>query len=235
MRSTSCRRAFGSAEPMRSDIYILRPCHGNANSSRSNDPFGEVNDSQAQWYGVNGNTYTSTSNQPSGSSNWSEGSGSTWEPRESKKGDVARAVFYYYTMYPDEGTSISACGDLATLYDWHENDPPDDAEISRNTKVDQVQGNKTPMSPTPSWCTSRGCTTAPCPTTTRKDRISQGPPSSVSVACGSEPGVLAEPTDPCGVESLTYEDTFSTSGGCSGGSGILDLHCRGRLWKHQHV
>ena len=30
-----------------------------------------------------------------------------WEPRESKKGDVARAVFYYYTMYPDEGTNIS--------------------------------------------------------------------------------------------------------------------------------
>ena len=114
---------FGSAEPMRSDIYILRPCHGSANSSRSNDPFGEVNDNQAQWYGVNGNNYTSTSNEPSNSDNWSEGTGSTWEPRESKKGDVARAVFYYYTMYPDEGTSISACGDFETLYDWHVNDP----------------------------------------------------------------------------------------------------------------
>ena len=43
---------FGADEPMRSDIYILRPCHGNANSSRSNDPFGEVNDNQAQWYGA---------------------------------------------------------------------------------------------------------------------------------------------------------------------------------------
>ena len=47
---------FGSSEPMKSDIYILRPCHGNANSSRSNNPFGEVNDNQAQWYGVNGNS-----------------------------------------------------------------------------------------------------------------------------------------------------------------------------------
>ena len=106
---------FGSSEPMRSDIYILRPCHGSANSSRSNDPFGEVNDNQAQWYGVNGNSYTSTSNQPSNSDNWSEGTGSLWEPRESKKGDVARAVFYYYTMYPNEGTNISACGNLETL------------------------------------------------------------------------------------------------------------------------
>ena len=67
-----------------------------------------------------------------------------WEPRESKKGDVARAVFYYYTMYPDEGTAISACGDLNTLFEWHENDPPDAAEISRNTKINLVQGNKNP-------------------------------------------------------------------------------------------
>ena len=29
---------FSSAEPMKSDIYILKPCHGNANSSRSNNP-----------------------------------------------------------------------------------------------------------------------------------------------------------------------------------------------------
>ena len=212
---------FGSAEPMRSDIYILRPCHGNANSSRSNDPFGEVNDSQAQWYGVNGNTYTSTSNQPSGSNNWSEGSGSTWEPRESKKGDVARAVFYYYTMYPDEGTNISACGNLATLYDWHENDPPDAAEISRNTKVDQVQGNKNPYVAHPELVYLAWLYDGTLPNDDTEGPDFTGSPPSVSVACGSEPGVLAEPTDPCGVESLTYEDTFSTSGGCSGGSGIL--------------
>ena len=74
---------FGSSEPMKSDIYILRPCHGNANSSRSNNPFGEVNDNQAQWYGVNGNNYASQGNEPSGSDNWSESSGGVWEPRES--------------------------------------------------------------------------------------------------------------------------------------------------------
>ena len=45
---------FGSSEPMRSDIYILRPAHGSANSARSNSPFAEINDNQAQWYGVNG-------------------------------------------------------------------------------------------------------------------------------------------------------------------------------------
>ena len=49
---------------MRSDIYILRPCHGNANASEQQAL--EVNDSQAQWHGVNGNSYT-LRNQPSNS------------------------------------------------------------------------------------------------------------------------------------------------------------------------
>ena len=212
---------FGSSEPMRSDIYILRPCHGNANSSRSNDPFGEVNDNQAQWYGVNGNSYTSTGNQPANSDNWSEGSGSLWEPREAKKGDVARAVFYYYTMYPDEGTNISACGNLETLYEWHVNDPPDAAEISRNTKINQVQGNKNPYVENPdlvylAWLYDG---TLPNDDTTGPDFA--GTASSVNVACGTTPGPLASPTDPCGIASLTYEDTFNGSNGCTGGAGIL--------------
>ena len=206
---------------MRSDIYILRPCHGNANSSRSNDPFGEVNDNQAQWYGVSGNSYTSTGNQPANSDNWSEGSGSLWEPREAKKGDVARAVFYYYTMYPDEGTNISACGNLETLYDWHVNDPPDAAEISRNTKINQVQGNKNPYVENPdlvylAWLYDG---TLPNDDTTGPDFT--GTASSVNVACGTTPGPLASPTDPCGIASLTYEDTFNGSNGCTGGAGIL--------------
>ena len=213
---------FGSSEPMRSDIYILRPAHGSANSARSNYPFAEVNDNQAQWYGVNGNSYTSTGSQPANSDNWSEGTGNSWEPRESKKGDVARAVFYFYTMYPNEGTSITACGDLATLYNWHVNDPPDAAEISRNTKINQVQGNKNPYVEFPELVYSAWLydgTPPPTDDTTGPDFT--GTPASVSVACGSDPGVLADPSDPCGVESLTYEDSFSGSGGCTGGTGIL--------------
>ena len=79
---------FGSSEPMKSDIYILKPCHGNANSARSNYPYGEVSDSQAQWYGVVNNTYTSQSNMPSNADEWSERSGSVWEPKEEFKGNI---------------------------------------------------------------------------------------------------------------------------------------------------
>ena len=135
---------FGSSEPMKSDIYILKPCHGNANSSRSNYPYGEVNNSQAQWYGVIGNTYTSQDNQPSDHEFWSEKSGNVWEPREEHKGNIARSIFYFYTMYPDEVGDISQIGDPETLYQWHLDDPIDSEELDRNDKVETHQGNRNP-------------------------------------------------------------------------------------------
>jgi hypothetical protein len=125
-------------------------------------------------------------------------------------------------MYPGEGTSITACGDLATLYNWHVNDPPDAAEISRNTKINQVQGNKNPYVEFPELVYSAWMydgTPPPTDDTTGPDFT--GTPATVSVACGETPGVLADPTDPCGVESLSYADSFSGSGGCTGSTGIL--------------
>ena len=213
---------FGSAEPMKSDIYILRPCHGSANSARSNNPYAEVTDSQAQWYGVVGNTYTSQGNTPANSEDWSEGSGNLWEPREAKKGDVARAVFYFYTMYPAEGTVIVDCGNLDMLYTWHVNDPPDADELSRNDKINQVQGNRNPYVEHPDLVYSAWMYDGTPPPTEDTDGPDfTGTPASISVACGSEPGVLADPSDPCGIASLTYEDSFNSSGGCTGETGVL--------------
>jgi hypothetical protein len=134
---------FGSSEPMKSDIYILKPCHGSANSARSNIPFGEVIDSQAQWYGVVGNTYTSQGNLPVDEEFWSEKSGGIWEPREEHKGNIARSVFYFYTVYPGIG-GISDLGDTETLYQWHLDDPVDAEEEDRNDKIELQQGNRNP-------------------------------------------------------------------------------------------
>ena len=92
---------YGGVSPMKSDIWSIRPCHGSANSARSNKPYGEVADGSAQWYGVTASgAYLSTGSMPSNADDFSEGSGNLWEPREEKKGDVARSVFYFYTMYP---------------------------------------------------------------------------------------------------------------------------------------
>ena len=136
---------YGSVSPMRSDIWSLRPAHGSANSARSNNPFGEVDDAAAQWYGVDGQgNYISTGNQPANADDFSERSGGFWEPRESQKGDVARAVFYFYTVYPTQAGSLSGIGDPDMLYAWHLNDPVDAFEQQRNDRIETAQGNRNP-------------------------------------------------------------------------------------------
>tara|TARA_B100000780_G_scaffold242669_1_gene185571 strand:- start:7201 stop:8646 length:1446 start_codon:yes stop_codon:yes gene_type:complete len=209
---------FGSSEPMKSDVHILKPCHGSANSARSNKPYGEVNDSQAQWYGSIGNSYTSQSNMPSNSDDWSESSGGVWEPREERKGDVARAVFYFYTMYPNEVGPISEMGNTETLLQWHLDDPADATEISRNTKVASQQGNRNPYIDYPDlayrawlWDGSSSDTDGPS---------FEGTPSAITIECGDNTAfnaINATTNDPCSPVTLTYSDA-SSSVGCGGGN-----------------
>jgi hypothetical protein len=143
---------YNSANPMKGDIWSLRPCHGSANSARSNSPFGEVSDASAQWYGTDGSgNYTAQGSIPSNPDDWSERSGDVWEPRESQKGDVARAVFYFYTMYPTEAGTLSDVGDPATLYQWHLDDPIDAFELTKNDRVEIAQGNRNPYLDHPDW------------------------------------------------------------------------------------
>jgi hypothetical protein len=136
---------FGSLEPMRSDIHVIRPSHGNANSSRGVLPFGEVPDSEAQWIGIDEfGDYLSTSIQPANSSLFSEMNSTVFEPREDKKGDVARQLFYFFTVYPTQAGELSGIADVNTLYSWHLQDPVDAMELTRNNRIESVQGNRNP-------------------------------------------------------------------------------------------
>ncbi|MEM5566753.1 endonuclease [Psychroserpens sp. AS72] len=67
-------------------------------------------------------------------------------------GDVARSVLYMEIRYnglsvingyPENGPG--ELGDLATLLDWHRNDPPDDFEMNRNNVVYTWQFNRNPF------------------------------------------------------------------------------------------
>ncbi|MFZ9055224.1 MAG: endonuclease I family protein, partial [Flavobacteriales bacterium] len=143
---------FGSISPMKSDLFNIRPTHGSANSARGNTPYGEVIDENAQWYGIDASgNYVTTGNIPADPENWSERSGDDWEPREEEKGDIARMVFYFYTMYPTQAGAMSDLGEPSMFYDWHLADPIDTFESTRNTRIQEVQGNANPYVSHPEW------------------------------------------------------------------------------------
>lgn len=143
---------FGSLSPMKSDLFNIQPSHSSANSARGNSPYAEVLDENAQWYGidVNGN-YVTQGNIPPNPADWSERSGDSWEPKESEKGDLARMIFYFYTVYPTQAGNMSQLGNPDMFYEWHLGDPIDEFETTRNQRVQEVQGNYNPYINHPEW------------------------------------------------------------------------------------
>lgn len=111
-----------SADSLRhgnSDAHALRAADGPENSSRSNQHYGQ---------------YIGPANT----------AGSFY-------GDVARSVLYMELRY--NGLQIvnnypnitGQMGDLATLLNWHRNDPPDDFEMTRNNIIYTWQFNRNPL------------------------------------------------------------------------------------------
>ena len=103
-----------------SDAHALRAADAIENSTRNNQHYGQYTGPEA----TQGSFY----------------------------GDVARSVLYMEIRYnglqvvngfPEDTTG--ALGDLATLLDWHRNDPPDDFEMNRNNVVYNWQFNRNPF------------------------------------------------------------------------------------------
>ncbi|NNC82940.1 MAG: hypothetical protein HKN79_05135 [Flavobacteriales bacterium] len=142
---------FNSQTPMRSDIHHLFPTHMQANGTRGSLPYGEVVDNQAdEWLIGSAGSYNESSSIPGSNIDaYSEIEHNVYfEPREEQKGNTARAIFYFYTMYADDVeaafSDISSMGDLNTLYEWHVMDPPDTEEVERNEEIQAAQGNYNP-------------------------------------------------------------------------------------------
>ncbi|MEO0473082.1 MAG: endonuclease, partial [Bacteroidota bacterium] len=138
---------FNQASPMRVDIHHLFPTYANWNSTRSNHPFTDIPDNQtSSWMR---NTTSQSSIPTSNIDEYSEFANNTFEPREDHKGNVARAIFYFYTVYPSY--NIAQVGDVNELYQWHLNDPVDASESQRNNEIAAFQGNRNPYISNPSW------------------------------------------------------------------------------------
>ena len=134
------RSMYEGEEPLKSDMHALRPCKDNENSARGNKPFNEISDSQTiTWYWQDGQTSSIPS---SNIDEYSENHGTYFEPREDRKGDIARTMFYFYTMYSEVADDDFFEGQKEVLKTWHELDSADEEEIIRTWQIAFYQQNK---------------------------------------------------------------------------------------------
>ena len=142
-------QSFGAdTEPMKSDIHHLFATKSNVNSSRGNDPFQDIPDSDTdKWYR---NDYyietmpTEFIDEYAEKFNPSNQDDERFEPREEQKGNTARAMFYFYTIYEDIATEDYWVLQDQALIDWHFYDLPDEIEIDRTNMIASYQGNVNP-------------------------------------------------------------------------------------------
>jgi endonuclease I len=142
---------FGTSRGPGTDIHALRPCDASVNSDRSN-----------RFFDNGGTAHDEATDCKFDNDDF------TWEPRDAVKGDIARMIFYMAVRYDGEDghpdlkmtddlsySTISdktpVFGKLSVLKEWHEQDPVDAAEETRNEKVYGIQGNRNPFIDHPEW------------------------------------------------------------------------------------
>lgn len=156
---------FSSNAPMVGDIHHLFPTYHQWNSDRSNYRFADIPDNlTTKWErNLTSQTTIPTTNIDEYSERGTINGEVFYEPREDHKGRVARAVLYFYTVYPTQAGSITSVAELSTLQRWHEQQQPNAADIARNTRVEAAQGNRNPYIDNPSWIYQAWCLTATLP------------------------------------------------------------------------
>ena len=130
-----------SGSPQKSDMHHLYPTRGNVNSSRGNKPFDEINDDQTdKWWRLD-YYETSIPNQFIDEFSEVDNDNEKFEPREDVKGNIARSMFYFYTIYNDVANQNFFDIQKDILYEWHKQDPVDEIELSRTYAIAGYQNN----------------------------------------------------------------------------------------------
>lgn len=134
-------QSLGATGNARSDIHHLFPTRTNVNSDRGNLPYGEINDVLTdRWYYL---SQVTTTIPGANIDEYSElDLNVRFEVREDHKGNIARALFYFYTMYEDQADPAFFTVQKNVLRQWNSLDPVDGAEMTRTNQIAVVQDNK---------------------------------------------------------------------------------------------
>ncbi len=135
-------------EPAKSDLHNIFPSKVNVNAARGNCPFDEIEDTDTDsWFYLD----MQSSNIPlTEIEKYSEKDEEdcVFEPREEVKGNIARAMFYFYAIY--QSNANAADPDYFSLqkerlFQWHVADPVDAVEKERDSLIALQQGNNNPF------------------------------------------------------------------------------------------
>ncbi len=137
---------FGTGETSikKADVHHLFVSNSSVNSSRGNLPFDVVTNV--------GTTYPSYNGYVSKRGTNSSGQ-TVFEPANQHKGNLARALLYFSVRY-EMTLSQGGVDMLETLLTWHNADPVDAAELTRNTAVYAHQNNRNPFVDHPEYVAS---------------------------------------------------------------------------------
>jgi len=140
-------RSLGSAfMPALGDLHHLVPSKSNINTMRKNAPFSDIPDDKTKYWLLDDKVFTRPDQKLI--DHYSESTSNLFEPRESKKGDIARALFYFYTIYGATLIRKSRTFFTSMLPDicrWHRTDKVDSTEIFRSLAIARIQSNVNPF------------------------------------------------------------------------------------------
>ncbi len=126
-----------------SDMHHLFPARIPVNEARADKPFADIPDAQTQKWFLG--TQISSSIPTQNINLYAESNAAAFEPREVAKGDVARAIFYFYTMYRNQANAADPDFfelQRPTLCQWNQQDPADGAELTKTWRIAAYQEGK---------------------------------------------------------------------------------------------
>lgn len=140
-------RSLGSASmPALGDLHHLVPSKATINTMRKNSPFSDIPDDKTKYWLRDDKVFTRPDIRQI--DQYSESTTNTFEPRESKKGDVARSLFYFYAIY---GATLSKKSNsffflmLPDICRWNRHDKVDTSEYNRTMTIGRIQANVNPF------------------------------------------------------------------------------------------
>lgn len=136
-------KSLGANGLAEGDLHNLYATRIDVNADRGNLPFAEIPDSQTlTWYRLQQQQSTIPGNHLD---EYAELGLNAFEPPEKHKGNVARSMMYFYTMYreqADQADPLYFEAQRETLCAWHFLDPVDEMEWTRTWAIAGYQAGR---------------------------------------------------------------------------------------------